>query len=113
MSVTKVKLSICGSNYVVSTTDGEEYVNKLAERLDEDMSELMAQNASASVTASAIITALSYLDELNKNASSAENMRAQMKEYLEDAAKARMEAEEARREVEKLQVELARLKEHH
>ena len=67
MSVTKVKLSICGSNYVVSTTDAEEYVNKLAERLDEDMSELMAQNASASVTASAIITALSYLDELNKN----------------------------------------------
>lgn len=113
MSVTKVKLSICGSNYVVSTTDSEEYVQKLAERLDEDMSELMAQNASASVTASAIITALSYLDEISKNAFNAQTMREQMKEYLEDAAKARMAEEEARRELEKLQVELSRLKEQH
>lgn len=113
MSVTKVKLTVCGSNYVVSTTDPEEYVHGLAERLEEDMSALMAQNSSASVTASAIITALGYLDELNKNLSSADNMRTQIKDYLEDAAKEKQAAEEARREVERLQVELARLKEQH
>ena len=88
MPVTKVKLTICGSNYIVSTTDSEEYVNQLAERLDTDMTEIMTQNPSASVAASAVISALSYLDELNKNASSTDNMRAQIKDYLEDAAKA-------------------------
>ena len=110
MPVTKVKLTICGSNYIVSTTDSEEYVNQLAERLDNDMTEIMTQNPSASVAASAVISALSYLDELNKNASSTDNMRAQIKDYLEDAAKAKLEAENARRQVEKLTAELNALK---
>lgn len=111
MPVTKVKLTICGSNYIVSTTDSEEYVNQLAERLDTDMTEIMTQNPSASVAASAVISALSYLDELNKNASSTDNMRAQIKDYLEDAAKAKLAAEQARREVERLQKEVQRLRE--
>ncbi len=111
MPVTKVKLTICGSNYIISTTDSEEYVNKLAERLDEDMTELMAQNPSASVAASAVVTALGYLDELHKNSSSADNMRDQIKGYLEDAAKAKLAAEEARREAERLKKELDQLKE--
>ena len=110
MPVTKVKLTICGSNYIVSTTDSEEYVNQLAERLDTDMTEIMTQNPSASVAASAVISALSYLDELNKNASSTDNMRAQIKDYLEDAAKAKLDAENARRQVEKLTAELNALK---
>lgn len=110
MPVTKVKLTICGSSYIVSTTDSEEYVNQLAERLDNDMTEIMTQNPSASVAASAVISALSYLDELNKNASSTDNMRAQIKDYLEDAAKAKLEAEHARRQVEKLTAELEALK---
>ena len=110
MPVTKVKLTICGSSYIVSTTDSEEYVNQLAERLDNDMTEIMTQNPSASVAASAVISALSYLDELNKNASSTDNMRAQIKDYLEDAAKAKLEAENARRQVEKLTAELNALK---
>lgn len=110
MPITKVKLTICGSNYIVSTTDSEEYVNQLAERLDTDMTEIMTQNPSASVAASAVISALSYLDELNKNASSTDNMRAQIKDYLEDAAKAKLEAENARRQVEKLTAELNALK---
>ena len=110
MPVTTVKLTICGSNYIVSTTDSEEYVNQLAERLDTDMTEIMTQNPSASVAASAVISALSYLDELNKNASSTDNMRAQIKDYLEDAAKAKLESENARRQVEKLTAELNALK---
>ena len=110
MPVTKVKLTICGSNYIVSTTDSEEYVNQLAERLDTDMTEIMTQNPSASVAASAVISALSYLDELNKNASSTDNMRAQIKYNLEHPAKAKREAETAGRRVEKLTAELNALK---
>ena len=110
MPVTKVKLTICGSSYIVSTTDSEEYVNQLAERLDNDMTEIMTQNPSASVAASAVISALGYLDELKKSTSGADNMRAQIKDYLEDAAKAKLDAENARRQVEKLTAELEALK---
>ena len=107
MPANKVKLTVCGSNYVISTTDSEEYVQSLAERLDKDMNELMNQSPSASVAASAVVVALGYLDELQKNAS----MRSQIKDYLEDAAKAKLAAEQARREVERLQKEVLRLRE--
>ena len=56
---------------------------------------------------------LGYLDELKKSTSGADNMRAQIKDYLEDAAKAKLSAEEARREVERLRREIGYLKENH
>lgn len=109
MPANKIKLTVCGSSYIVSTTDREEYVQGLAERLDHDMNELMIQNPSSRYP-SAIITALGYLDELKKNAEGADNMRSQIKDYLEDAAKAKLAAEEARREVDRLQREVQRLR---
>ena len=108
MPANKIKLEICGSNYVIATTDTEEYVLSLAEKLDSDMTQMLASNPTASVTTAA---ALGYLDELKKSTSGADNMRAQIKDYLEDAAKAKLAAEEARREVERLRREIGYLKE--
>ena len=109
MPANKIKLEICGSNYVIATTDTEEYVLSLAEKLDTDMSQMPTATPSASVTTAAVMTALGYLDELKKSTSGADNMRAQIKDYLEDAAKAKLELEEERREVERLRRELGYL----
>jgi len=103
----KVKLEIGGSSYVVSTNDSEEYLLGLAERLDRDMNQVMIETPNASVTAAAVITALAYLDEAEKSAFGADNMRAQIQGYLEDASRARLMAEEAKREVDRLRRELA------
>ena len=103
----KVKLHVCGSSYVVSTNDSAEYLTGLAERLDEDMNVVMREMPNASVTAAAVITALGYLDEAQKNAQGADNMRAQLQDYLEDAAKAKLAAEEAKREAGRLRRELS------
>lgn len=106
MATHKVKLEICGSSYVVSTNDSEEYLLGLAERLDRDMNQLMLEAPNASVAAAAVITALSYLDNSEKNAQGADNMRTQIKDYLEDASKARLMAEDYKRENERLRREL-------
>ena len=95
---TKVRLTICGSSYVISTNESEDYMQNLAERLNLDMNELMASSNSVSITTAAVMTALNYRDELEKASGSADNMRRQIKDYLEDAASAKMAAEEARRE---------------
>ena len=113
MPANKIKLEICGASYVIATTDTEEYVLSLAEKLDADMNQMMTNNPSASIATAAVITALGYVDELNKSTSGADNMRAQIKDYLEDAAKAKLSAEEARREVERLRREIGYLKENH
>ena len=106
MPANRIKLEICGSNFVVSTTASEEYVLGLAEKLDADMSQLLSTNHTASVTTAAVITALGYLDELKKSTSGADNMRAQIKAYLEDAARPKLKLDEERREVERLRREL-------
>ncbi len=113
MPANKIRLEICGATYVVSSTDTEPYVTELAERLDKNMNEILSNNPSASVTTAAVLCALEYLDEWQKSTSGADNMRAQIKDYLEDAAKAKMAAEEARREVERLKRELEGLQNAH
>ena len=87
MATSKVRLNICGSSYVVNTSESEDYMKNLADRLNLDMNELMASSNSVSITTAAVMTALNYRDELEKASGSAE-----------DAASAKMAAEEARRE---------------
>ena len=92
MATSKVRLNICGSSYVVNTSESEDYMQNLADRLNLDMNELMASSNSVSITTAAVMTALNYRDELEKASGSADNMRRQIKDYLEDAASAKMEA---------------------
>ena len=109
MPANKIKLEICGSTYVVSSTDTEAYVTELAERLDKNMNEVLASSPSASVTTAAVLCALEYLDEWQKAISGADNMRVQIQDYLEETAKAKLAAEEARRELERMKRELGYL----
>ncbi len=110
MPLNKVKLNIAGTSYVVNTVDSEESVLKLAKTLDEDMMRILDGTPSASVTAAAILCALTYLEELEKANQGADNMRTQVKQYLEDANKARYEAEKVKMELEKLKVDIQYLK---
>ena len=111
MESIKVRLTIAGGSYVVSSTDPEDYVRSLADRLDKDMKGIMESAPSASVTQAAVLAALGYLDDLSKSIGSVDNMRSQIKDYLADAAKAKLAADEARREVERLKREVQTLKE--
>lgn len=97
-STSKVNLNICGANYVISTDESEDYMKNLGDRLNLDMEDLMSASHSISVTTAAVLTALNYRDELEKATGSANNMRRQIKDYLEDAASSKMSAEELRRE---------------
>src|SRR5699024_11508960 len=88
----------CALPILVNTSESEDYMQNLADRLNLDMNELMASSNSVSITTAAVMTALNYRDELEKASGSADNMRRQIKDYLEDAASAKMAAEELRRE---------------
>ena len=85
-------------------------MQNLADRLNLDMNELMSSSKTVSITTAAVMTALSYRDELEKASGSADNMRRQIKNYLEDAATSKMAAEELRRENASLQRRIDELK---
>lgn len=106
MEKNKVKLSICGNDYFITTDDDVKYVMALGDELDERISKLVHENSRISITQAAILAALEYADSARKAEDSADNLRGQIKEYLEDSARYKMEAEVARRDVERLTREL-------
>ena len=110
MSKNKVKLSICGISCSLVSEDTEEYVLSLGQEVEDFMESLVRQNPRVSLTLAAIITALNFCDSSHKATASADNLRSQIKDYLEDSSRARLEADEARREIEKMKKEIQTLR---
>lgn len=110
MEKNRVRLLIGGSEFLISTEDEMDYVVSLGAELDERVKKICQDNPRVSLTQAAILVALDYADECKKAVSSADNLRAQIKDYLEDSARARMEADVSRREIERLNRELSTLR---
>ena len=106
----KIKLIIANDEYVISTDNDLDYVAQLGEELDQRITAILNKSGRISVTQAAILTALEYADAAKKGEVTSENLRGQIQEYLEDAARARTDAEVARRELERVSKELNALK---
>ncbi|MCX7658324.1 MAG: cell division protein ZapA [Oscillospiraceae bacterium] len=105
----KVRVTICGKEYALQTDESPSYVIGLAKRLDRQITELVNSGDNISIQAAAIIAALSALDEANKSNESIDNIRTQIKDYVDDAGRARMERDEALKELELLRGKVASL----
>ena len=68
------------------------------------------ESPTLSTTQCAVLVALDQADACKKATASADNLRAQIKDYLEDSARARMEVDVARREIERLNKEISNLR---
>lgn len=95
------KLKIAGEEYRVVSEEDEKYIEELAHDLDIKMASLL-KSGRVSTTQAAVLCALDYADEAKKNGSSTDNLRSQLKSYLEDAAQAKSERDFYKREVERL-----------
>jgi cell division protein ZapA len=98
----KIKIEICGAPYVISTAENPDYVRSLGAEIDKQVKQHMAEGAKVSLNGALVLTALNYADAYKKSEQSADHMRAQLADYLEDATRARMELDEARREIGRL-----------
>ncbi|MEG2083497.1 MAG: cell division protein ZapA, partial [Oscillospiraceae bacterium] len=94
MTDNKVQLNIAGISITVNTPEDKEYTAGLAEELDSDIRAILKANEGASVTSAALLCAIDYLNNERKSAKSSSNMRTQIKEYLADAASAKLECDE-------------------
>ncbi len=105
MSGNRIRLSICGCDFAVCSEDDETYVRSVADEVEKALGTLTEKNERLSLTMAAVITAMNYCDMSHKASASADNLRAQIKNYLEDSSHARMDAEESHRELEKIRKE--------
>ena len=106
----KIKLIIANDEYSISTDNDLDYVAQLGEELNQRITTILNNSARISVTQAAILTALEYADAAKKGEITSENLRGQIQEYLEDAARARTDAEISKRELERVTKELNALK---
>ena len=100
-----VVVNICGEDYTFVAEESAAYMQKVGAYVSETMEEVLG-STKVGRTDAAILTAANIADELFKAQTAAEQLRSQIKGYLDEAGKAQSEVSELKREVFRLQQRL-------
>ncbi len=106
----KIRITVGGIDYIISSEDDEVYVRKIGEELNHKLDSLARSNPYLSTAMVAILAALEYCDNAKKAVAAAEAAKADLKGISEDLACARLEIDGARREIERLNRENRQLR---
>ena len=98
----RVTMSICGDEYTLVADERSAYMERVGALVDKKMTELM-EVAHMGRGDAAVLAAVNIADELFKAQESAENLRRQLKTYLDEAAQAKAEISELKRQLFKAQ----------
>ena len=98
----RVTMGICGQDYTLVADENASYMEKVGAMVDKKMRELM-DTAHVSRSDAAVLAAINLADELLKNQEASENLRRQLKTYLDEATAAKNEASELKRQLFKYQ----------
>ncbi len=98
----RVTMSICGEDYTLVAEENAAYMEKIGSLVDRKMQELMSQ-AHVSRNDAAVLAAINLADELCKVQDSTENLRRQLKNYLDEANAAKNEVSDLKRQLFKYQ----------
>ena len=101
----RITVSICGTDYTFTAEESPSYMQKVAALVDTKMGEIL-QGGRINRVDAAVLAAANIADELLKEQAASENLRNQLKDYLDEANKAKAEASDLRREIFKLQQRL-------
>ena len=93
----RVVISICGEEYTFVADEAAGYMQKVGSYVNEKMSEIL-EGSKVGRTDAAILTAANIADELFKAQEASEQLRGQIKGYLDAAGKAQAEVSELKRE---------------
>ena len=100
-----VVITICGEDYTFVAEESAAYMQKVGSYVNGKMTEVL-ESAKVGRIDAAVLTAVNLADELFKAQAAAEQLRGQIKGYLDQANKAQSEASELKREILRLQQRL-------
>lgn len=101
----RVVVTICGEDYTFVAEESTSYMQKVGAYVGDKMNEIL-NTAKVGRTDAAVLTAANIADELFKSQAAAEQLRSQIKGYLDEAGKAQAEVSELKREIFRLQQRL-------
>ncbi len=94
----RVTMSICGADYTLVAEESAAYMEKVGALVDKKMSEIMDE-AHIGRSDAAVLAAVNIADELFKAQEASENLRRQLKVYLDEANQAKNEVSELKRQL--------------
>ncbi len=106
----KIRLTIGGIEYMVVSEEEETFVRKIGDDLNQKLEDIKKGNHFLSTTMVAVMAALDYSEQLAKSREECEQLKLQLKNAVEDAACARLNSEEARREIGRLSDEIRKMR---
>ena len=98
----RITVSICGDEYTFVAEESTAYMEQVAALVDKKMSEILT-GTKVGRSDAAVLAAVNLADELLKSEQTAENLRRQVKDYLDEATQARNEASDLKRQLFKAQ----------
>ena len=101
----RVVVTICGEDYTFVAEESTSYMQKVGTYVGDKMTEIL-NSAKVGRTDAAVLTAANITDELFKAQAASEQLRSQIKGYLDEAGKAQAEVSELKREIFRLQQKL-------
>ena len=101
----RVVVNICGEEYTFIAEESASYMQRVGAYVGDKMQEVLS-GTKVGRTDAAVLTAANIADELFKAQAAAEQLRAQIKGYIDEASKAQSEASELKREIFRLQQRL-------
>ena len=101
----RVVVTICGNEYTFVAEESASYLQKVGAYVGDKMEDIL-NNTHVGRTDAAVLTAANIADELFKAQAAAEQLRRQIKGYLDEAGKAKNQVSELKREIVRLQQRL-------
>jgi len=101
----KIKVNILGKQYAISTEEEEDYLAELASTINTQADEILKNVPGISVNDACVLTTLNFLDAQKKSEKSADNMRLQLVEYLDEINRTQTQLANAKRELDRLKRE--------
>ena len=101
----RVVVTICGEDYTFVAEESTSYMQKVGTYVGDKMNDIL-NSAKVGRTDAAVLTAANIADELFKAQAASEQLRSQIKGYLDEAGKAQAEVSELKREIFRLQQKL-------
>ncbi len=104
MEKKKVTVFVAGQKLTLITTESEKYVNDIANKVETTINSLFA-SSNLSKEKCAVMAALDFCDDETKARASMNEIKEQIKDYIEDVSKLKEENASLKAEVEKLKEE--------
>lgn len=104
----KVKVSICGKEYTIQTSEPASSLYSLARVLENKINDFTDHSSASQFTAS-VLVGLSCLDDLKKANDRIDLILEESKKYVDEAGKSRLERDAAIKENEELKTKIDQL----